>query len=155
MMMMMMITMIMMMMPGYPCCPVFFLMQCAGKSSEGSLHRLQEVQWTKHGANKASQFRIYQTILKYILIDFQSFKTWIRVGLKKNAMFKESWYNTNSLLIYLLCGLQKRTKCMIMIEKKKICILCCVPQPIRIFSNNLLHANWEYGNIIFLYLQRL
>ena len=40
MMMMMMIIMVMMMMPGYPCCPVFFLMQCAGKSSEGSLHRL-------------------------------------------------------------------------------------------------------------------
>ena len=44
MMMMMMITMVMMMIPGYPCCPAFFLMQCAGKSSEGSLHRLQEVQ---------------------------------------------------------------------------------------------------------------
>ena len=30
MMMMMMITMVMMMMPGYPCCPVFFLMQSQG-----------------------------------------------------------------------------------------------------------------------------
>ena len=153
MMMMMMLTMMMtMMMPGYTCCPVFFLMQCAGKSSDFLPTGYTEMQWTKHGANEASHYRISETILNYISKYFPFFKAWIRVGLKKNAILIFFWIKHGLTFNLHTPWITKRTKCVIMNRKNErnlVHPLYCVPPPIRIFSNILMHANWECGNIIF------
>ena len=70
-------------------------------------------------------------------------------GFEEKCHVQRKLINSNWLLFFLRRGLQKKTKCMIWKKRKEVWTLCCVPQAIRIFSNILLHANWEYGNIIF------